>query len=123
MNTPLTQPTEQFPESYWDFNLPLQISINEDNGPEEYEDEVQITNQTSYSILNYMPRRDSCDTITERMTPEELKIYCQNTANTLRNLATLFELFGDNKIKHIYYPDKNIEEAIKEKEEKNSTQN
>jgi hypothetical protein len=101
------KPTEHFDKLYWSYNLPLQMS-HQDNG--------------DWRILNYMPRKQSCASLDdEPITSEELKLVCTNTANILRNLANLFEALGRNEIDHIYYPDQSLKEAIKEFQDKQTS--
>lgn len=85
---------------YWAFNLPLQM-WDGDNG---------------WQVLNYMPRRERCEYLDERVPASELKPFCTKAASVLRNLADLFEALGDRKIDHVYYPDQLVEEAIAQAE-------
>jgi len=95
--------TSEFDELYWSYNCPLQMQHNADND--------------TWSILNYMPRKERVIRIDERVTKEELPVFCKNAARILRNLAELFDALGEGKIDAIYYPDKNVQDAISEKEE------
>lgn len=91
--------TEQFNSLYWSYNLPLQMWTTDDG---------------TWRMLNYMPRKESCLTLEDVIKKEELPKLCKNTANILRNLAYLFEALGRGEIDRIYYPDQSLEEAIKE---------
>ena len=95
-------PTKEWNDLFWGYNLPLQMWDNE-NG---------------WHVLNYMPRRENCQFLESFVTKEELPQFCQNTALILRNLAELFEALGRGEIKHIYYPDKLLSEAIRESGQK-----
>lgn len=99
------QPTEEWQDIYWGMNMPLQMwgSTNETTGEREY------------AVLNYMPRKERCQTLESRVTQEELPQFCKNAAVVLRNLASLFEALGEGKIRTIYYPDQTVEEAVKSK--------
>jgi hypothetical protein len=100
-------PTENFSEVFWTYNLPLQIFIDE-SGDESCEE------SKLYSILNYMPLNDTVCFIEEVMTEEEMQTVCKNSAEILRNLASLFDAFAEGKIGRIYYPDKPVSKAIEE---------
>ena len=90
-------PTEQWNGLYWAYNCPLQMWKDGERG---------------WRVVNYMPRKETCDSIDERVTAEEMPQFCKNAAAVLRNLATLFELMADGKIDHIYYPDKDPDIAV-----------
>ncbi len=101
-------PTENFPEKFWAYNLPLQICADEsDDEPEDEESKL-------YRILNYMPRKHEVCNIEEAMTKEEMQAFCKNSAEILRNLAGLFDAFAEGKIDLIYYPDKPVSKAIEQ---------
>lgn len=86
--------------TYFAFNLPLQI----------FSDENDIKPNIR-TILNYMPRKDRCNTLwagdifQASYTPSDIKDFCTVTAAVLRNLARLFEEFGEGKRDNIVYPD------------------
>ncbi len=101
-------PTENFSEEFWAYNLPLQIY------EAESDDELEDEESKLYSILNYMPRKDGVCDIDALMTKEEMQTVCKNSAEILRNLASLFDAFAEGKLEHIYYPDKPVSEAIEE---------
>lgn len=86
---------ENWDKLFWTYNLPVQMFG--DNG--------------KFQPLVYMPRKESCVSLNTHVSQEELPDFCENTASVLRNLANLFESLGRGEIGHIYYPDKNIEEA------------
>lgn len=92
---------ERWPEIYWAYNVPLQMWDNEQGA----------------RPLNYMPRRERCSNLEESVSREDLPAYCRNAAKVLRNLAALFDAMAEGKIKHIYYPNKTVEEAIKDEAE------
>ena len=92
---------EEWNELYWSYNLPLQMWHNDDG---------------TWSVVNYMPRKERIVTLGERVTKEELPDFCKNTGYILRNLADLFDALADGKIDAIYYPDKKVEDAILERE-------
>ena len=94
-------PTENFPKSYWGLNCPLQMWGDAKSG---------------WRVVNYMPRRETCGELDERITEKEMPQFCKNTASILRNLADLFDAMADGKIDYIYYPDKSIAEAIADAE-------
>lgn len=79
---------EAFDETFWEYNLPLQV-YKADDGTTE--------------ILNYMPRSQRCDFITKELTTEQFNQMCSNTAKILRELANKFDNLKDKKIDHIYY--------------------
>lgn len=95
------QPTEEWQDIFWGYNLPLQMWQSEGG----------------HRPLVYMPRKEVVKSLEVVITPEELPKFCQNTAVILRNLADLFEALGEGKIKTIYYPDQTVAEAIKSREE------
>jgi len=101
------QPTEQWNELYWAYNCPLQMWPDDDG---------------SWRVVNYMPRKERCDSIDELVTREEMPQFCRNAAARLRNLAVLFDAMAEGKIDYIYYPDKELSEAIKETEEDRAEQ-
>jgi hypothetical protein len=103
-------PTENFPEKFWAYNLPLQICAD----MHQYDDEPEDEESKLYRILNYMPRKDTVRYIEEVMTKEEMQAFCKNSAEILRNLAGLFDAFAEGKIDLIYYPDKPVSEAIEQ---------
>lgn len=92
-------PSEAWNELYWSYNCPLQMWGDADTG---------------WSVVNYMPRKERCITLEERVTKEEMPQFCRNAAIRLRNLAALFEAMAEGKIDIIYYPDESLESAIKE---------
>jgi len=96
-----TVPTENWEGLFWAYNLPLQM-WKTDGG---------------HSVLNYMPRKERCQSLESPVSPEELPQFCKNTAIVLRNLADLFELLGEGKINHVYYPDELPEDAIRHAQE------
>lgn len=92
----MVEPTEEWNQLYWAFNMPLQMWADHDN----------------WRVLNYMPRKQCCEFLEEEVTKEELPQYCRNAAARLRNLAELFEALGDGKIHTIYYPNETVVEAM-----------
>lgn len=93
---------EKFDKLFWSYNCPLQM-FPSDNG--------------TWYVLNYMPRKERTVALGEPVTKEELPSFCKNTAHILRNLADLFDALGNGKIDTIYYPDEKVEEAILKREE------
>ena len=59
----------------------------------------------------YMPRKEACFGHDEATDEAE---YARDAAKILRNLAALFDAFADGKIDHVYYPDRELSEAIAE---------
>ena len=57
-----------------------------------------------YRVLNYMPRKEACNSLEQIVSEDELKPFCHNAAAILRNLDL------------IYYADKSVDEAKKDKE-------
>jgi hypothetical protein len=96
-------PTEAWNELYWAYNVPLQMWGDAETG---------------WRVVNYMPRKESCLSLEERVTKEEMPQFCRNAAIRLRQLAVLFEAMADGKIDIIYYPDEPLEDAIKETNER-----
>ena len=92
---------ERFDALFWSYNCPLQMWPTEDG---------------TWKVTNYMPRKERIATFDERVTKEELPSFCKNTAHILRNLAGLFDALAVGKIDTIYYPDKNVDDAISERE-------
>ena len=92
---------ERFDDLYWSYNCPLQM---------------WPCDNSTWSIVNYMPRKERIATLDERVTKEELPSFCKKTAYILRNLAELFDALGEGKIDTIYYPDEKVEEAVSEME-------
>jgi len=75
---------EKFDEVFWSYNCPLQMWKGSDDG--------------TWSVINYMPRKMRIADLSERVTKEELPSFCENTARILRNLAELFDALGEGKI-------------------------
>lgn len=92
---------EKFGKLFWAYNCPLQMWRCDDD---------------SWSVLDYMSRKERIATLNERVTRKELPNFCKNTAHILRNLADLFDALADGKIDTIYYPDEKVEDAISERE-------
>ena len=92
---------EKWGKLFWEFNCPLQMWHHDDD---------------TWSIVNYMPRKERIVTLGMHVTKEELPDFCKNTAYILRNLADLFDALADGKIDTIYYPDEKVEDAILERE-------
>lgn len=86
--------------SYFSYNLPLQI-LGSANEPKP----------NIRTILNYMPRKERCETLwagdvfEASYTPSDIKDFCTVTAAVLRNLARLFEEFGEGKRDYVVYAD------------------
>jgi hypothetical protein len=96
-------PLADWNEIYWASNLPLQIWKSDDG---------------TWSIVNYMPRKERCASLDEHVSDADRPQFCRNTAAVLRNLAALFDAAADGQLDHIYYPDKPVSEAIAETAEK-----
>jgi hypothetical protein len=92
---------ERFDKLFWSYNCPLQMWPTEDG---------------TWRVLNYMPRKERIATFDDRVTKEELPSFCKNTARILRNLAGLFDALAVGKIDLIYYPDKDLDVAISDRE-------
>lgn len=90
--------------AYWTFNLPLQL------WPENGEDEEGPV--TGYRILNYMPRRERCETLRleDCLGDQTKEEYLEQAALVFENLAKLFRQAKKNPEYHIYYPDETPEE-------------
>jgi len=99
---------DNWDKCYWSYNLPLQIWKNEDEDGNELDD---------YRVVNYMPRKESCGSLDDLVTPSELPDFCANAAAILRNLASLFDAMGAGEIEYIYYPNKTVEQARADKED------
>ena len=93
------KPTDEWGSLYWAYNCPLQMWQR---------------SKDTWRVLNYMPRKEDCDTMDEPVTREEMPQFCRNAAIRLRNLAKLFDAMAEGKIDYIYYPDKDVEKAIAE---------
>ena len=89
----LVRPTEIWNSLFWSYNLPLQMWPNEDN---------------TFSVVDYMPRKETVVRIDKRVTPSELPQFCQNTAVLLRHLANRFDALGRGEIDSIYYHDEDL---------------
>ena len=98
------KPTDEWGGLYWAYNCPLQMWPGDDG----------------WRVVNYMPRKETCDSLDDRVSREEMPQFCRNAAIRLRNLAMLFDAMADGKIDTIYYPDETLEEAIKSKLELDS---
>ena len=96
-------PLEDWDELYWASNLPLQIWKSDDG---------------TWSIVNYMPRKECCASLDEHVSDADRPQFCRNTAAILRNLADLFDAVADGQLDHIYYPNKPVAVAIAETAEK-----
>ena len=100
MENPLKlEKTENFGLLYWSYNCPLQMFPQHIN-PHNEKSEI-----IGWSVLNYIPRKETCIDLEETIKPNELKTYCENAAKILRNLADRFEKLGNREIDLIYYPD------------------
>ena len=95
-------PTDEWDTGYWAFNCPLQMWGNAKDG---------------WRVVNYMPRKERCSELDERVTVDEMPQFCRNASARLRNLASLFDAMADGKIDMIYYPDEVVEEAMQSKNE------
>lgn len=84
-------------KAFWLMNCPLQMWG--DGG-------------TSWRVINYMPRKETCCEFDERISADEMPAVCRNSAAVLRNLAALFDAMAEGKIDTIYYPGQTVEEAI-----------
>ena len=80
----------EFDETYWEFNLPIQISKGD------------VPNE--YIILNYMPRRESAEVIIETLTEKEVETLIDNTIKVLDLLKQKFMNFKRNKRDYVSYP-------------------
>lgn len=83
---------------YFAYNLPLQL-WRESKG---------------IQVLNYMPRKETCKYLSDRVPQELSEKFCERTAEIFENFAKLIRAFGKGQINHVYYPDSNLEEQIKE---------
>lgn len=92
---------ENFDELFWEYNCPLQMWHRDDG---------------TWSVVNYMPRKERIVTLGMHVTKKELPVFCKNASYILRNLADLFDALADGKINTIYYPDEKVEDAILERE-------
>ena len=91
---------------YWSYNLPLQLwaEHNEDDATEEGP-------VSGYRVLNYMPRRERCETLRlEELIGEQTREeFLEQTALTLENLARLFRAAKQDPNLTIYYPDEGMD--------------
>ena len=100
-------PTDEWGGLYWSYNVPLQMWGNATTG---------------WRVVNYMPRKESCVSLDEKVTEKEMPQFCRNASARLRNLAALFDAMANGKIDYIYYPDKDVGKAIADCErERNNT--
>ena len=99
---------ENFGKLFWSYNCPLQMQHSDDN---------------TWSVINYMPRKERIAALGKKVTKEELPSFCRNTAYILRNLAKLFDALADGKIDTIYYPDEKVKDAISEREKELKVKN
>lgn len=95
------KPTKEWDELYWAYNFPVQMWKTDDG---------------EHSVVNYMPRKETCCTMETRVTAKELPVFCENAAKRLRNLALLFEALGRGDIDTIYYPDETVAETIADRD-------
>jgi hypothetical protein len=90
---------------YWAFNLPLQVwpmhaDPNDENSP-----------VVGARILNYMPRRERCETmdLSELLVEQTRQEVFERAALVLENLARLMREAGADPTKQVYYPDEGLE--------------
>ena len=88
-------------DSYWTYNCPLQIDIDDDTGD-------------IIHVVNYMAWRDRCVDLEEKIKAANVPAYCRNAAKVLRNLASLYELAAEGKIKTICYPSESLGDALRD---------
>jgi len=88
---------------YWTYNCPLQMWPS---GTES---------KQVWRVVNYMPRKEAADEMETKVTETDLAAFCGNASKTLRNLADLFDALGRREIDTIYYPDKTVAEAIRDR--------
>jgi hypothetical protein len=82
--------TDNFNERFWEYNYPVQIDIDEEDGEVRY--------------IGYMPRKNTCFD-GEIIPKDEVKDFCDNTITKLQIAIELFKAFRDGLIDHIYYWD------------------
>ena len=85
-------------ELYWSYNLPLQVSRNEDG---------------STSVLNYMPRKESlygCE-LSDLIEDQTETEFFECAAVRLENLARLMRAYADGKTDLVCYPDEGLEQV------------
>ena len=100
----------QLEKLYFAYNLPLQIwiSFNEDRKPQSG---INVHEST---ILNYMPRKDSCEILhldevfnsDEEITAQDIKDFMKVSATILEHLAEQFKRLDPAKDpeSYAYYP-------------------
>ena len=92
--------------TYWSYNLPLQLWA--EHGEDDEAEEGLVV---GYRVLNYMPRRERCETLQleELLGEQTREEFLEQTALTLENLARLFRKAKDDPALNIYYPDEGME--------------
>jgi hypothetical protein len=92
---------------YWSYNLPLQA------WPRREDDEDENSPIVGYRILNYMPRKERCESleIEELLGEQTQEEFFEAAADHLENLAKLFRNLAKKEIDTIYYPDKGMEKG------------
>jgi hypothetical protein len=93
-NIPPITPTESFDATFWEYNYPVGLYTDDDDG------------KNYYTI--FMPRKDAVyNSIGDEDIPkEELETFCNNAITKFKIAIKLFEAFRDGKIDHIYYWDR-----------------
>ena len=85
-------------KQYWAFNLPLQVWPATAEDPEE-------------TILNYMPRRESCHTenLADMLGEQTREEFLEQAARILENLARLMRQAAKDPQLLVYYPTHGME--------------
>lgn len=102
----------QLEKLYFTYNLPLQIwiSFNEEENPKSG------INAHESIILNYMPRKETCEMLPldevfnsyEEITAQDIKDFMKVSAIVLKHLASMMDSFNPkDKSPAIYYPNCN----------------
>lgn len=90
-DVPCLSALEEGKEMFWTFNLPLQAWTKEDD-------------EDGILVLNYMPRRQRCEFLDEKIPDSMRKEFFTRAAVELRALADKMESFANGDIDHVYYP-------------------
>lgn len=90
-------------ELYWEYNLPLQIWPTRDDDKETSPEFPA----TQWRVLNYMPRRERCETIDlddETLGEQTREEFLETAAETLELLAKQMRAAAADPNLHVYYP-------------------
>jgi hypothetical protein len=98
---------------YWSYNLPLQISPHYQHCDEALDGDTALLDESGkkiikgYSVINYMPRKNSCSELEleELLEEQSREEFLEYAAQHLENLARLLRECIHDPDKIVYYAD------------------